>query len=33
MYLNKDITAYNKKYVIVLPIIIFIIITNVTWGI
>lgn len=31
MYLNKAISGYNKKYVIVLPIIRFIIITNATW--
>lgn len=29
LYLNKDISVYDKKYIIVLPIIIYINITNV----
>lgn len=31
MYLNKYISVYNKKYIIVLPIIILINTTNVKW--
>lgn len=31
MYLNKDISVCNKYYITVLPILIFMIITNLTW--